>query len=52
MTARKQCRRIEVGIAAELGDALGDPIGMLLLFLRVLEEFLGGNCRPALPRAE
>src|SRR5207237_9316900 len=41
VAAREQAFRGEVRRAAELPDALGDLIGVLLLLLRVLLELLG-----------
>ena len=41
---RLEAGRVEVGLALQLGDALGDLVGVLLLVVGVLEE-LGGQRR-------
>ena len=38
VAARREALGIEIRFAAELDDAFGDPVGMRLLFVRVLEE--------------
>src|SRR5438045_2883540 len=41
VAAREQRRRCEVGLAAELDNALGDHVGVRRLLVRVDEELLG-----------
>ena len=43
MAAVGERRRIEVGLTAELHDALGEPVGVLELLGRVLEQLVGGD---------
>jgi hypothetical protein len=40
-TAGEQAFGVQVRLAPELGDALGDEVGVRLLLVRVLEELLG-----------
>jgi hypothetical protein len=52
MAARDERLGVEVGIAAQLHDALGELIGMLELLVGVLEEFRRGHLRLQAARGE
>src|SRR6202140_4661526 len=45
MAAREQSVRIEVRFAVQLGDSLGNHVGMLLLFGSMFEKFLRNRLR-------